>query len=178
MIYPWANQSAYREHHMGRKKTFSECFSGKIEQVDSLGSRFHECRHCLSANTSQSTAPICRHQEHNVKPIQAMDCVFNPLTPGIVSWQPTPRISASLGHTGPLPNRSFLVCGLACRARLALYGEKAHCSVACGSIHASTFLWPGLQMGPIVKLVIFMQIWPFHFLTTHKGQSPYIQEPG
>ena len=26
-------------------------------------------------------------------------------------------------------------------------------------------------MGPIVKLVIFMQIWPFHFLTTHKGSE-------
>merc|ERR1712198_486685 len=90
----------------------------------------------------------------------------------------TPRVAASLGHTGHLPNRSFLVCGLACRARFALHSEKAHCSVACGSIHASTFLWPGLQTGPIVKLVIFMQIWPFHFLTTHKGQVPYMQEPG
>ena len=88
------------------------------------------------------------------------------------------RVSASLGHTGLLPNRSFSVCGFAGRARFALHGKKAHCSVACGSIHASTFLWPGLQTGPIVKLVIFMQIWPFHFLTTHKGQSPYIQEPG
>ena len=71
--------------------------------------------------------------------------------------------SASLGHTGHLPNRSFSVCGLAGRARFALHGEKAHCSVACGSIHVSTFLWPGLQTGPILKLVIFMQIWPFNF---------------
>ena len=35
-----------------------------------------------------------------------------------------------------------------------------------------------LQKEPIVKLAIIMQIQPFHFLTTHKGQSPYIQEPG
>ena len=103
---------------------------------------------------------------------------LNPLTPGIVFWKPTPRVSASLGRTGHLPNRSFSVCGLANSGRFALHSEKAHCSVACGSIHASTFPLPGLQMGPIVKLVIFMQIWPFHFLTTHKGQSPYIQEPG
>ena len=74
---------------------------------------------------------------------------LNPLTPGIVFWKPTPRISASLGHTGHLPNRSFSVCGLAGRARFALHGEKAHCSVACSSIHASTFLWPGLQTGPL-----------------------------
>ena len=102
----------------------------------------------------------------------------NSMTPGIVFWKPIPRASASLGRTGHLLNRSFSVCGLACSACFALHGEKAHCSVACGSIHASTFPLPGLQMGPIVKLVIFMQIWPFHFLTTHKGQSPYIQEPG
>ena len=74
---------------------------------------------------------------------------LNPLTPGIVFWKPTPRISALLGHTGHLPNRSFSVCGLAGRARFALHGEKAHCSVACSSIHASTFLWPGLQTGPL-----------------------------
>ena len=37
---------------------------------------------------------------------------------------------------------------------------------------------PVPQVGPIVKLVIFMQIRPFHFLTRHKGQLPYIQEPG
>ena len=73
----------------------------------------------------------------------------NPLMPGIVFWKPTPRVSASLGHTGHLPNRSFSVCGLACSARFALHGEKAHCSVACSSIHASTFLWPGLQTGPL-----------------------------
>ena len=103
---------------------------------------------------------------------------INPFMPGIVFWKPTPRVSASLGHTGHLPNRSFSVFGPTCSAHFALHSEKAHCSVACGSIHASTFLLPGLQMGPIVKLVIFMQIWPFHFLTTHKGQSPYIQEPG
>ena len=84
-------------------------------------------------------------------PLLEQECApaVNPLNPGIFFGKPTPRISASLGHTGHLPNRLFSVCGLAGRARFALHGEKAHCSVACSSIHASTFLWPGLQTGPL-----------------------------
>ena len=69
-------------------------------------------------------------------------------------------------------------CSLSCSARLALHGEKAHCSVACGSIHASTFPLPGLQMGPIVKLVIFMQIRPFHFLQHTKANHHKYKSQG
>ena len=95
---------------------------------------------------------------------------FNPFVVGFFS----PGVSASLGtHLSHCPNHSFSICDLACSARFVLHGEKTHCWVAHGSIHASTFPLPGLQTGPIVKLVIFMQIRPFHFLTTKANDHIY-----
>ena len=101
---------------------------------------------------------------------------FNPLTPCIFSESWLREFQPRLAAQATCQTAHSRYVALRAEHALLYTVEKAHCSVACGSIHASTF--PLLQMGPVVKLVIFMQIKPFHFLTTNKRQSPYIQEPG